>query len=49
MDGWEHLGWDEDVQPVGDGDGLVPVSLDLTVVLTTIVHLGEQEEEKEEE
>ena len=29
----------EDVEPVGNRDGQVSVRLDLTIVLTTVVHL----------
>ena len=34
-----HPGWQEDVDPVRDRDGQVAVGLDLTIVLTTVVHL----------
>ena len=34
-----HPGWQEDVQLVRDRDGQVAVGLDLTIVLTTVVHL----------
>ena len=38
-EGDNHPGWQEDVEPVRDRDGQVAVGLDLTIVLTTVVHL----------
>ena len=34
-----HPGRQKDVEPVGNRDGQVSVRLDLTIVLTTVVHL----------
>ena len=34
-----HPGRQKDVEPVGNRDGQVSIRLDLTIVLTTVVHL----------
>ena len=39
FDDHAHPGRQEDVEPVGNRDGQVSIRLDLTIVLTTVVHL----------
>ena len=39
FDDHAHPGRQKDVEPVGNRDGQVSVRLDLTIVLTTVVHL----------
>ena len=39
FDDQAHPGRQKDVEPVGNRDGQVSIRLDLTIVLTTVVHL----------
>ena len=39
FDDHAHPGRQKDVEPVGNRDGQVSIRLDLTIVLTTVVHL----------